>query len=77
MLLAALQYAERFVAGGQVSADALGQYVFAWSIANAVQTVAFATVVATAGPRFVRALADTPGAFLSGKCDARWQPAWR
>ncbi|MCA8318826.1 lipopolysaccharide biosynthesis protein [Burkholderia cepacia] len=64
VLLAALQYAERFVAGSQVSADALGQYVFAWSIANAVQTVAFATVVATAGPRFVRTLADTPGAFL-------------
>ncbi|UXU89848.1 lipopolysaccharide biosynthesis protein [Burkholderia sp. S-53] len=64
VLLVVLQYAERFIAGGQVSADALGQYVFAWSIANAVQTVAFATVVATAGPRFVRTLAATPGEFL-------------
>ncbi|KVS23200.1 polysaccharide biosynthesis protein [Burkholderia cepacia] len=64
VLLAALQYAERFIAGSQVSVNALGQYVFAWSIANAVQTVAFATVVATAGPRFVRTLADTPGALL-------------
>jgi O-antigen/teichoic acid export membrane protein len=64
VLLAALQYAERFIAGGRVSTDALGQYVFAWSIANAVQTVAFATVVATAGPRFVRTLAETPEALL-------------
>ncbi|WP_412025439.1 lipopolysaccharide biosynthesis protein [Burkholderia cepacia] len=64
VLLVVLQYAERFIAGGQVSADALGQYIFAWSIANAVQTVAFATVVATAGPRFVRTLAATPGEFL-------------
>ncbi|WP_446901016.1 lipopolysaccharide biosynthesis protein [Burkholderia sp. YIM B11467] len=64
VLLVVLQYAERFIAGSHVSADVLGQYVFAWSLANAVQTVAFATVVATAGPRFVRTLADTPGAFL-------------
>ncbi|WP_431208300.1 oligosaccharide flippase family protein [Burkholderia cepacia] len=64
ILLVVLQYAERFIAGSLVDADVLGQYVFAWSIGNAVQTIAFATVVATAGPRFVRTLADTPGAFL-------------
>ncbi|MBN3787656.1 polysaccharide biosynthesis protein [Burkholderia sp. Ac-20353] len=63
VILATLQYAERFIAGGHLSADALGRYVFAWSIANAVQTVAFATVVVTAGPRFVRTLADARGAF--------------
>jgi len=63
VILATLQYAERFIAAGHLSADALGRYVFAWSIANAVQTVAFATVSVTAGPRFVRTLADTPAAF--------------
>ncbi|BAX62987.1 polysaccharide biosynthesis protein [Burkholderia stabilis] len=62
-LLAILQYAERFIASGQVNADALGRYVFAWSVANAVQTVAFATVVATAAPGFVRVLADDPADF--------------
>lgn len=62
-LLAILQYAERFIASGQVNADALGRYVFAWSVANAVQTVAFATVVTTAAPGFVRVLADDPAEF--------------
>ncbi|MPV69571.1 polysaccharide biosynthesis protein [Burkholderia sp. BE17] len=62
-LLSILQYAERFIAGGQASADALGRYVFAWSVANAVQTVAFATVAATAAPGFVRVLADDPADF--------------
>ncbi|KAG8150033.1 oligosaccharide flippase family protein [Burkholderia catarinensis] len=63
VILATLQYAERFIAGAHLGADALGRYVFAWSIANAVQAVAFTTVVVTAGPRFVRTLADTPDAF--------------
>ncbi|WP_321783886.1 polysaccharide biosynthesis protein [Burkholderia pyrrocinia] len=62
-LLSILQYAERFIASGQVNADALGRYVFAWSVANAVQTVAFATVVATAAPDFVRVLAGDPAEF--------------
>lgn len=62
-LLSILQYAERFITSGQASADALGRYVFAWSVANAVQTVAFATVVATAAPGFVRVLADDPADF--------------
>ncbi|QQK06039.1 polysaccharide biosynthesis protein [Burkholderia anthina] len=64
VILASLQYAERFIAGSDIGADALGQYIFAWSIANAVQTIAFATVAATAGPRLVRTLADAPDAFL-------------
>ncbi|MDY7804755.1 polysaccharide biosynthesis protein [Burkholderia stagnalis] len=63
VILSSLQYAERFIAGGRIGADVLGQYVFAWSIANAVQTVAFATVVVTAGPRLVRTLTDAPDAF--------------
>lgn len=64
VILSSLQYAERFIAGGRIGADALGQYVFAWSIANAVQTIAFATVVVTTGPRLVRTLGDAPDAFL-------------
>ncbi|AOK61018.1 polysaccharide biosynthesis protein [Burkholderia ubonensis] len=63
VILSVLQYAERFIAGSLASADDVGRYVFAWSIANAVQTVAFATVAVTAGPGFVRALADDPAAF--------------
>ncbi|KGB93604.1 MULTISPECIES: polysaccharide biosynthesis protein [Burkholderia] len=63
VLMASLQYAERFVAGGLASADALGRYVFAWSIASAVQTIAFATVAVTAGPGFVKTLAVDPSAF--------------
>ena len=64
VILSLLQYAERFIAGSRIGADALGQYVFAWSLANAVQTIAFATVAVTAGPRLVRTLADAPDAFL-------------
>ncbi|VWD48679.1 polysaccharide biosynthesis protein [Burkholderia contaminans] len=63
IVLASLQYAERFIGGGHLSADALGRYVFAWSIANAIQALAFSSVVVTAGPRFVRVLADAPHAF--------------
>ncbi|VWC65449.1 lipopolysaccharide biosynthesis protein [Burkholderia lata] len=63
IVLASLQYAERFIGGGHLSADALGRYVFAWSIANAIQALAFSTVVVTAGPRFVRVLADAPHTF--------------
>ncbi|MBN3768761.1 lipopolysaccharide biosynthesis protein [Burkholderia sp. Se-20378] len=63
IVLASLQYAERFIGGGQLGADALGRYVFAWSIANAIQALAFSTVVVTAGPRFVRALSDAPHTF--------------
>ncbi|AXF24652.1 polysaccharide biosynthesis protein [Burkholderia pyrrocinia] len=63
VLLSSLQYAERFIAGGLASTDALGRYVFAWSIANAVQTIAFSAIAVTAGPRFVRTLAADPAAF--------------
>jgi O-antigen/teichoic acid export membrane protein len=55
-LLAALQYGERFLASHVLSADILGRYVFAWSISNAIQTIAYATVVVTAGPRLVRSM---------------------
>ncbi|KUZ77119.1 lipopolysaccharide biosynthesis protein [Burkholderia ubonensis] len=63
VILSTLQYAERFFAGSLTSPDALGRYVFAWSVANAVQTVAFATVAVTAGPGFVHALAEAPHTF--------------
>ncbi|MGU7771931.1 lipopolysaccharide biosynthesis protein [Burkholderia sp. MR1-5-21] len=63
IVLSLLQYLERFVAGSHADADALGRYVFAWSIANAVQTVAFATIVVAAGPGFVRALGDDSDRF--------------
>ncbi|QOH39246.1 polysaccharide biosynthesis family protein [Burkholderia cepacia] len=56
LLLSVLQYLERFVASAQLDANALGHYVFVWSIASAIQTVATATVVAVAAPRLVRAL---------------------
>lgn len=75
IVLASLQYAERFIGGGHLSADALGRYVFAWSIANAIQALAFSTVVVTAGPRFVRVLSDAPGTFPGSPCARRW-PAW-
>ncbi|WP_154678026.1 lipopolysaccharide biosynthesis protein [Paraburkholderia nodosa] len=54
--LSCLQYSERFIAGMVVSSVALGSYVFCWSISNAIQTIAYATVVVTSGPRMVRAL---------------------
>ncbi|WDD90446.1 hypothetical protein Bsp3421_000288 (plasmid) [Burkholderia sp. FERM BP-3421] len=62
-LLAGLQYAERLIASRLVDADALGRYVFAWSIANAIQTIAFAAIVSTAGPALTRAAATEPHAF--------------
>ncbi|QRR07599.1 hypothetical protein FPJ27_15060 [Burkholderia sp. MS455] len=54
-LLASLQYAERLIAAPLLSDDALGRYVFAWSIANAIQTIAFAAIVSTAGPALAKA----------------------
>ncbi|RDS81666.1 polysaccharide biosynthesis protein [Dyella monticola] len=63
LLLSILQYLERFVAAGVLTANELGRYVFVWSIANAIQTVAAATVVFAAGPRLVRAAAGSDDAF--------------
>ena len=63
VVLSALQYAERFFASEVVSRDALGRYVFSWSIANAVQTVAYATIVVTAGPRLVRSIGGSDSGF--------------
>ena len=62
LLLSVLQYLERFVASAQLDANELGRYVFVWSIANAVQTGASATVVAVAAPRLVSALDSTRAA---------------
>ncbi|MET3631995.1 oligosaccharide flippase family protein [Burkholderia sp. 572] len=59
LLLSVLQYLERFVAAAQLDANELGRYVFVWSIANAIQTIASATVVAVAAPRLVSALDST------------------
>lgn len=55
-VLSSLQYSERFIASGVLTADQLGRYVFSWSISNSIQTIAYATVVVTAAPRLVRAL---------------------
>ncbi|WP_345815067.1 polysaccharide biosynthesis protein [Paraburkholderia sp. PREW-6R] len=55
-VLSCLQYGERFIASGIITADQLGRYVFAWSVANSIQTIAYATVVVTTGPRLVRSL---------------------
>ncbi|HEB3534728.1 polysaccharide biosynthesis protein [Burkholderia cenocepacia] len=63
LLMSVLQYLERFVAAGALPAAELGRYVFVWSIANAIQTVAAATVVVVAAPRFVRALGAARAAF--------------
>lgn len=63
VVLSGLQYAERFVASGMVTSDELGRYVFAWSIANTIQTIAYATIVVTAGPRLIRALSVSPDEF--------------
>ncbi|MCA8022946.1 polysaccharide biosynthesis protein [Burkholderia metallica] len=63
LLMSVLQYLERFAAAGVLPAAELGRYVFVWSIANAIQTVAAATVVAVATPRLVRARDAAPGAF--------------
>ncbi|RQQ47553.1 lipopolysaccharide biosynthesis protein [Burkholderia stagnalis] len=62
-LLACLQYAERLIAAPIVSDDALGRYVFAWSIANAIQTIAFAAIASTAAPALARAAAAMPHTF--------------
>lgn len=55
ILLAGLQYAERFIASAWLSAAEVGHYVFVWSLANAAQTIAYATVGVIAGPRLARA----------------------
>lgn len=55
VLLAGLQYAERLIASALLPAGEVGRYVFLWSVANAVQTIAFASVGVIAGPRLARA----------------------
>ncbi|WP_244814939.1 polysaccharide biosynthesis protein [Caballeronia sp. Lep1P3] len=55
VVLAGLQYAERFVASAFLPANEVGRYVFAWSVANAVQTICYATVGVVAAPRLARA----------------------
>ncbi|MFM0159466.1 lipopolysaccharide biosynthesis protein [Paraburkholderia sediminicola] len=62
-VLSALQYGERFLASSVISADSLGRYVFAWSIANSIQTITYATIGVTAGPRLVRSLSGADGDF--------------
>ncbi|MFB9124525.1 polysaccharide biosynthesis protein [Paraburkholderia dipogonis] len=61
--LSGLQYGERFLASDVISTDTLGRYVFAWSVANSVQTIAYATIVVTAAPRLVRSLSAINGDF--------------
>ncbi|HEY4351901.1 MAG TPA: oligosaccharide flippase family protein [Paraburkholderia sp.] len=63
ILLSVSQYAERFIAAPHLSAEALGRYVFAWSIANAVQTITYATLIVTAGPRLAKAASNVPQQF--------------
>ncbi|MFM0186658.1 polysaccharide biosynthesis protein [Paraburkholderia nemoris] len=63
IMLSGLQYAERFIASGVMAADALGRYVFSWSISNAIQTIAYATIAVTAGPRLIRVLSVADGDF--------------
>lgn len=62
-ILSGLQYGERFLASGVIPAGTLGQYVFAWSVSNSIQTVAYATVIVTAAPRLVRSLSVVDGDF--------------
>lgn len=63
VMLSCLQYAERFIAAPYLTHDELGRYVFAWSVANAVQTVAYASVVVTAGPRLAKTIVVVPERF--------------
>ncbi|RZT42329.1 lipopolysaccharide biosynthesis protein [Cupriavidus agavae] len=63
VLLSGTQYAERFIASAWLDAVAVGQYVFLWAIANAVQTLAQAGLVATAGPALARTASQAPGRF--------------
>lgn len=63
VMLSGLQYAERLVAAPFLSPDELGRYVFAWSVANAVQTIAYASIVVTAGPRLAKAASVVPDRF--------------
>lgn len=71
-VLSSLQYVERFIASGRIGSVELGHYVFAWSVANSVQTVAFATVAVTSGPRFVRALSVGGARFRPLLLRAAW-----
>jgi O-antigen/teichoic acid export membrane protein len=63
ILLSGLQYLERFIAAPYLSSDALGRYVFTWACANAVQTIAYASLVVTAGPRLAKAAVNAPAQF--------------
>ncbi|SMG01591.1 lipopolysaccharide biosynthesis protein [Burkholderia singularis] len=64
VLLSAMQYGERFVADRLLGHDALGRYVFGWSIANSVQTVSYAVLVVMAAPVLARAASDAPAKFV-------------
>ncbi|HVE09239.1 MAG TPA: hypothetical protein VNE00_18440 [Paraburkholderia sp.] len=65
ILMSGLQYLERFIAAPYLSSDALGRYVFTWASANAVQTIAYASLVVTAGPRLAKAAVNAPAQFAA------------
>jgi O-antigen/teichoic acid export membrane protein len=65
VLLAGLQYVERFSASLMLPAAEVGRYVFVWSIANAVQTITYASVNVTAGPRLARIAVEDRSAWQS------------
>jgi O-antigen/teichoic acid export membrane protein len=65
ILMSGLQYLERFIAVPYLDSDMLGRYVFIWASANAVQTIAYASLVVTAGPRLAKAAVTTPAQFTA------------
>jgi O-antigen/teichoic acid export membrane protein len=73
--LSAMQYLERFIASGSMTSTELGRYVFEWSIANSVQSVASAAIVIAAGPAFVKALQVGGGDFRSLLRRTVWKTA--
>jgi O-antigen/teichoic acid export membrane protein len=66
-VLSCMQYAERFIAAPFLTHNELGRYVFAWSVANAVQTLSFATFAVTSGPALARAVSLEPTRFVALK----------
>ncbi len=60
IMLSATQYAERLIGAWIMSAGEVGRYVFLWAIANAVQTLAHASLATTAGPALARAAHAAP-----------------
>lgn len=60
ILLATSQYIERFIILSFETYERLGTYIYAWSVANTIQTVSYAVIAVIALPRIAKNITIQP-----------------